>query len=54
MAVSVVVVLFSGLDDHPCFEEAVEFFYVQALVAYTVVERLDVPVLPRLTRWNVT
>lgn len=53
MTMSVVVVLLPVLDDHPCFEEAVEFVHVQALVANTVVEGFDVPVLPWLTWWNV-
>ena len=53
MTVPVVVVLFPLLDDHPGFEEAMEFVRVQTFVTDTVVERLDVAVLPRLTRRNV-
>lgn len=39
LAASVVVVLLPILDDHPCFEETVEFVHVQTFVTDTVVER---------------
>ena len=54
MTVPVVVVLLLVLDDDPGFEDGVEFVHVQAFVADSIVERFDVPVLPRLTRGNIS
>lgn len=49
MTVPVVVVLLPVLADDPGFEDGVEFVHVQAFVADTVVEGIDVAAFPRLT-----
>ncbi len=53
MPVVLVVVRFPVADDHFGVEQAVELVHVQTFLTEPVVERLDEPVAPRLTRRNV-
>ena len=53
MAVSMIVLVFEVADHHPGFEQSVPVVAVEALLPEAVVERFDVPVVPRRSGRNV-
>jgi hypothetical protein len=53
MPVAAVLFVFEVADDHPGFEQTVRVVAVEALLAYPVVERFDISVVPQLSGRNV-